>query len=64
MHQEAMDGILRRADQQLDSVRRKELSFYVTGPRTIGRYRKAKRGTINAARPTYEEALLKAMLSL
>ena len=40
--QEAMDGILRRADQQLDSVRRKELSFYVTGPRTIGRYRKAK----------------------
>ena len=40
--QEAMDGILRRADQQLESVRRKELSFYVTGPMTIGRYRKAK----------------------
>jgi hypothetical protein len=40
--QEAMDGILRRADQQLDTVRRKELSFYVTGPMTIGRYRKAK----------------------
>jgi hypothetical protein len=39
---EAMDGILHRADQQLDSVRRKELSFYVTGPMTIGRYRRAK----------------------
>jgi hypothetical protein len=40
--EEAMDDILRRADQQLDLVRQKELSFYVTGPMTIGRYRKAK----------------------
>lgn len=35
--QEAMDGILYRADEQLDSVRTKELSLYVAGPATIGR---------------------------
>jgi hypothetical protein len=42
--QEAMDEILHEADQELDCVRRKELSFYVTGPMTIGRYRKVKSG--------------------
>jgi hypothetical protein len=34
---EAMDGILRRADERLDSVRKKELALYVTGPAKMGR---------------------------
>jgi hypothetical protein len=45
---EAMDGILRRADEELDLVRRKELTCYATGPTTIGRYR--------TANPAREEA--------